>query len=107
MAIITLCGASYVSYNNWLTGADVALWIDSLANVIFTGIPPSLPAAVSCGVAFAARRLKQSKICCISTPRINIAGRVNHFVFDKTGTLTEDGLSVLGFINSSNSKFME
>lgn len=64
-----------------------------------------MPAAVGCGVVFAERRLRVSKIFCTSPPRINIAGRINHFVFDKTGTLTEDGLSVLGFRSSTDKVF--
>lgn len=105
MAIITILGSIYTVYGLWKSNAVVVTYVDRLLNNVFIGVPPALPAAVGSGVAFAARRLKQCKISCISTPRINIAGRINHFVFDKTGTLTEDGLSVLGVRNASENTF--
>jgi cation-transporting ATPase 13A3/4/5 len=62
--------------------------IDRALNLFAIAVPPALPAAVGAGVAFASRRLRNQKIFCISPARINIAGRITHFVFDKTGTLT-------------------
>lgn len=74
-----------------------ATYIDRFLNLIVICVPPALPAAMSCGVAFAIFRLKNQRIFCISPPRVNLSGRITTFVFDKTGTLTEDGLSVQGF----------
>ena len=70
--------------------------IDRSLDLLTICVPPALPAAVTCGVVFAIRRLKKEKIFCISPNRVNVAGRVTTFVFDKTGTLTEDSLSVMG-----------
>lgn len=70
--------------------------ISRTLNLFVIAIPPALPTAVGCGVAFAAARLRTLKIFTTSPQRINLAGRIKLFVFDKTGTLTEDGLSVLG-----------
>jgi P-type E1-E2 ATPase len=68
--------------------------LDRSLDLITITVPPALPAAMTCGVVFAIRRLKENKIFCISPMRVNLAGRVTTFVFDKTGTLTEDGMSV-------------
>ena len=71
--------------------------IDRTLDLITITVPPALPAAMSCGIAFAISRLKRAgSIFCISPTRINLAGQISTFVFDKTGTLTEDSLSVLG-----------
>jgi cation-transporting ATPase 13A2 len=78
-------------------GMPSTTYIDRFLNLIVICVPPALPAAMSCGVAFAIFRLKSQKIFCISPPRVNLSGRITTFVFDKTGTLTEDGLSVQGF----------
>jgi cation-transporting ATPase 13A2 len=78
-------------------GMPSSTFIDRFLNLIVICVPPALPAAMSCGVAFAIFRLKKQRIFCISPPRVNLSGRITTFVFDKTGTLTEDGLSVQGF----------
>jgi len=57
-------------------------------------IPPELPVAMTMGIIFALKKLKNKGIHCINPSRINVAGRVSIMVLDKTGTLTEDGLSV-------------
>lgn len=63
-------------------------------DVITICVPPALPIAMTFGIAFAIRRMKQSKIYCISPPRVNISGKVKVVCFDKTGTLTEDSLDM-------------
>jgi len=78
-------------------GTPSNTFIDRFLNLIVICVPPALPAAMGVGVAFAIFRLKNSRIFCISPPRVNLSGRITTFVFDKTGTLTEDGLSVQGF----------
>ena len=40
--------------------------------------------------------MKQSRIYCISPPKVNIAGKITIMCFDKTGTLTEEGLDLYG-----------
>ncbi len=55
-------------------------------------VPPTLPAVMTVGTAFALMRLKRLGIFCISPNRINVSGLIKICVFDKTGTLTEDGL---------------
>ena len=79
-------------------GVPTKTIIDHTLDLITVAVPPALPAAMSCGIVFALRRLKlQGQIFCISPPRVNMAGQIETFVFDKTGTLTEEGLSVYGF----------
>ena len=87
------------------TGADVLA--NRVANLFVIAIPPALPAAMSSGMIFAIRRLKQQKIFCIAPQRVNIAGRITTFVFDKTGTLTEDSLSVQGYKFQQNERFSD
>lgn len=87
------------------TGADVIA--NRVANLFVIAIPPALPAAMSSGMIFAIRRLKQQRIFCIAPQRVNVAGRITTFVFDKTGTLTEDGLSVQGYKFQQNERFSD
>jgi P-type E1-E2 ATPase len=63
-------------------------------DLITIAVPPSLPAAMTVGTAFALARLKKQEIFCISPPRVNVSGKLETIVFDKTGTLTEEGMSV-------------
>ncbi|KAJ2280135.1 hypothetical protein EV176_001163 [Coemansia sp. RSA 451] len=65
-------------------------------DLITVAVPPALPASMSIGMVFAARRLRKAGIFCISPSRINVASKVAVVVFDKTGTLTEEGMDVLG-----------
>lgn len=78
--------------------------IESL-DIITITVPPALPAAMTAGIVYAQRRLKQSGIFCISPQRINICGQINLVCFDKTGTLTEDGLDLWGVQRVENSSF--
>ncbi|KAJ1852805.1 hypothetical protein GGH12_003257 [Coemansia sp. RSA 1822] len=65
-------------------------------DLITVAVPPALPASMSIGMVFAARRLRKAGIFCISPSRINVASKVAAVVFDKTGTLTDQGMDVLG-----------
>ncbi|KAH7816798.1 putative P-type ATPase (P-ATPase) Superfamily Protein [Monocercomonoides exilis] len=65
-------------------------------DLVTIAVPPTLPAVMSAGSAYALARLKKKKIFCISPQRVNVAGKVKVMCFDKTGTLTEENLSVLG-----------
>ena len=94
MACIAILGFILLIRALLQTGIQPSQLIDRFLNLIVICVPPALPAAMSCGVAFAIFRLKGQRIFCISPPRVNLAGRITTFVFDKTGTLTEDGLSV-------------
>lgn len=91
------------------TGTNAVNMTDRSLDMLTVCVPPSIPAALSCGVVFAINRLKKDKIFCIAPQRVNVAGTVTSFVFDKTGTLTEEGLTVLGFrsVTSENDKLSE
>uniref|UniRef100_A0A3B3Z9F2 P-type ATPase A domain-containing protein n=1 Tax=Periophthalmus magnuspinnatus TaxID=409849 RepID=A0A3B3Z9F2_9GOBI len=78
--------------------------IESL-DIITITVPPALPAAMTAGIVYAQRRLKQIGIFCISPQRINICGQINLVCFDKTGTLTEDGLDLWGVQRVENGSF--
>ncbi|KAK3561806.1 hypothetical protein QTP86_014386 [Hemibagrus guttatus] len=79
--------------------------IESL-DIITITVPPALPAAMTAGIVYAQRRLKNLGIFCISPQRINICGQLNLICFDKTGTLTEDGLDLWGVQRAENSRFL-
>ncbi|KAF4083388.1 hypothetical protein AMELA_G00140630 [Ameiurus melas] len=78
--------------------------IESL-DIITITVPPALPAAMTAGIVYAQRRLRNLGIFCISPQRINICGQLNLICFDKTGTLTEDGLDLWGVQRVENSRF--
>ncbi|KAF3690832.1 putative cation-transporting ATPase 13A3 [Channa argus] len=78
--------------------------IESL-DIITITVPPALPAAMTAGIVYAQRRLKNIGIFCISPQRINICGQINLVCFDKTGTLTEDGLDMWGVQRVENASF--
>ncbi len=74
-------------------------------NLIFTTVPPALPASMAVGVVVSVARLRKKNIYCTSPPTINACGIVDLMVFDKTGTLTEEGLEVFGYrgvLNNTN-----
>ncbi|XP_025038282.2 putative cation-transporting ATPase 13A5 isoform X1 [Pelodiscus sinensis] len=80
----------------------------AMALLLFTvSVPPAIPAALTTGIVYAQKRLKNKKIFCISPQRINICGQINLVCFDKTGTLTEDGLDLWGLIPSQGRSFQE
>ncbi|XP_074860637.1 putative cation-transporting ATPase 13A5 [Carettochelys insculpta] len=77
-----------------------------MALLLFSGsVPPAIPAALTTGIVYAQKRLKNKRIFCISPQRINICGQINLVCFDKTGTLTEDGLDLWSLIPSEESCF--
>ncbi|KAI3375135.1 hypothetical protein L3Q82_021654 [Scortum barcoo] len=78
--------------------------IESL-DIITITVPPALPAAMTAGIVYAQRRLKQVGIFCISPQRINMCGQLNLVCFDKTGTLTEDGLDLWGIQRADEASF--
>uniref|UniRef100_A0A8C5BQU7 ATPase 13A3 n=1 Tax=Gadus morhua TaxID=8049 RepID=A0A8C5BQU7_GADMO len=75
-------------------------------DIITITVPPALPAAMTAGIVYAQRRLKQIGIFCISPQRINICGQINLVCFDKTGTLTEDGLDMWGIHRVENGRWL-
>lgn len=72
-------------------------------DLITITVPPSLPATMTIGTAFALKRLSSHQIICISSNRINVAGKVDLVCFDKTGTLTEEGVKLLGVQGKNDS----
>lgn len=56
--------------------------IESL-DIITITVPPALPAAMTAGIVYAQRRLRNLGIFCISPQRINICGQLNLICFDK------------------------
>uniref|UniRef100_A0A8C5EYK9 ATPase 13A5 n=1 Tax=Gopherus evgoodei TaxID=1825980 RepID=A0A8C5EYK9_9SAUR len=56
----------------------------AMALLLFTvSVPPAIPAALTTGIVYAQKRLKNKKIFCISPQRINICGQINLVCFDK------------------------
>uniref|UniRef100_A0ABM5EJN6 Polyamine-transporting ATPase 13A3-like n=1 Tax=Pogona vitticeps TaxID=103695 RepID=A0ABM5EJN6_9SAUR len=75
-------------------------------DILTITVPPALPAAMTAGVVYAQRRLREKQIFSISPQRINICGQLNLMCFDKTGTLTEDGLDFWGFVRAQDGGFL-
>uniref|UniRef100_A0A7N6AM14 Cation-transporting ATPase n=1 Tax=Anabas testudineus TaxID=64144 RepID=A0A7N6AM14_ANATE len=93
LCLVAVAGIGFV-YSIVLVPAKTII-IESL-DIITITVPPALPAAMTAGIVYAQRRLKNIGIFCISPQRINICGQINLVCFDKTGTLTEDGLDLWG-----------
>nr|XP_034336554.1 probable cation-transporting ATPase 13A3 isoform X2 [Crassostrea gigas] len=107
LAIIAGMGFIYTIVLEVHNGEDVSDIILHALDIITIAVPPALPAALTVGIVFAQRRLKNHEIYCISPRSINVCGGINAVCFDKTGTLTEDGLMMQGVIPTSNSSFCE
>uniref|UniRef100_A0A8C7YDD5 Polyamine-transporting ATPase 13A3 n=1 Tax=Oryzias sinensis TaxID=183150 RepID=A0A8C7YDD5_9TELE len=103
LCLVAVAGIGFI-YSIVLSIINKTIIIESL-DIITITVPPALPAAMTAGIVYAQRRLKQSGIFCISPQRINICGQINLFCFDKTGTLTEDGLDLWGVQRVENSSF--
>uniref|UniRef100_A0A8C5EYF5 Cation-transporting ATPase n=1 Tax=Gopherus evgoodei TaxID=1825980 RepID=A0A8C5EYF5_9SAUR len=68
----------------------------AMALLLFTvSVPPAIPAALTTGIVYAQKRLKNKKIFCISPQRINICGQINLVCFDKVRNI----LLLLNFQN--------
>ena len=103
MALVAFIGSMSTIYTQLAIDTPTDIVVMHALDLFTISIPPSLPAAMQCGIIFAISRLRKQQIYCISPPRVNIAGQIDTFVFDKTGTLTEDGLTVKG-IRTVNSE---
>ncbi|XP_055354336.1 polyamine-transporting ATPase 13A3-like [Paramacrobiotus metropolitanus] len=105
LAAVAGCGLVYsVSLRIYRQEELKQIIIRSL-DLITIAVPPALPAALTVGIVFAQRRLKQSKVFCMSPKTINISGTTNLICFDKTGTLTEDGLDFKGVVPAEDGRF--
>ena len=93
LAIIGFAVSMYQMIQLKLATIDIATKCFDLITIT---VPPSLPATMTVGTAFAIKRLSNHKILCIDSNRINVAGKIDLVCFDKTGTLTEDGVTMLG-----------
>ncbi|KAI8324645.1 hypothetical protein GQ54DRAFT_249104, partial [Martensiomyces pterosporus] len=96
LAFIAVIGFIVNTINLHRLGVSTKAIAKKALDLITVVVPPALPASMSIGMAFAARRLRKEKIFCISPSRINVASKVAVMCFDKTGTLTEEGLDLLG-----------
>uniref|UniRef100_A0A8C0GCV2 Cation-transporting ATPase n=1 Tax=Chelonoidis abingdonii TaxID=106734 RepID=A0A8C0GCV2_CHEAB len=62
----------------------------AMALLLFTvSVPPAIPAALTTGIVYAQKRLKNKKIFCISPQRINICGQINLVCFDKVRNILQ------------------
>eukprot|EP00062_Callorhinchus_milii_P016845 gi/632968589/ref/XP_007900609.1/ PREDICTED: probable cation-transporting ATPase 13A3 isoform X2 [Callorhinchus milii] len=99
-------GFLYTVVNSALNGVTASTIIIESLDIVTITVPPALPAAMTAGIVYAQRRLKNLAIFCISPQRINICGQLNLVCFDKTGTLTEDGLDLWGIQRVEDSSFL-
>ncbi|CAH8583523.1 unnamed protein product [Schistosoma turkestanicum] len=95
VALVFLCITIYLMYWN---NKDLYYIILRPLDIVTIVIPPILPVAMSVGIVFAQRRLRNHGIYCINPSVMNVCGVINLTCFDKTGTLTEDGLDLWGVI---------
>ena len=107
MAIISFMGYGIILPPSIHYGLDTKHIIFKGFNLTSTAVPPTLPAAMTVGIAYALSRLRKNKIYWIAPNAINAAGRVKSIVFDKTGTLTEDSLRFSGVTLSSQGTFTD
>ena len=63
-------------------------------DLVTTGIPPSLPVVLSCGLVYAKHALRRRRITCSKPHTISSVASVDRVVFDKTGTLTSERMSL-------------
>ncbi|CAH8649580.1 unnamed protein product [Schistosoma margrebowiei] len=95
VALVGLCVSVYLMYWNKKELYYIILRPLDLVTIV---IPPILPVAMSVGIVFAQRRLRNHGIYCINPSVMNVCGVINLTCFDKTGTLTEDGLDLWGVV---------
>ncbi|XP_075427201.1 polyamine-transporting ATPase 13A3 isoform X3 [Ascaphus truei] len=98
-------GFIYTVVNSIIHKVPAGIIIIESLDIITITVPPALPAAMTAGIVYAQRRLKNLGIFCISPQRINICGQLNLVCFDKTGTLTEDGLDLWGIQRAEHARF--
>merc|ERR1719483_172359 len=60
-----------IMVNRGSPSSDIAL---KTLDLITICVPPALPAALSCGILFSQRRLKEKLVYCISPRGINLCG---------------------------------
>ncbi|CAK4138081.1 unnamed protein product [Aphanomyces euteiches] len=84
------------SYDAAIRGLGFIRIVVSWLDLITIAVPPALPLILSVGVGYAIQRLEVDGICCIDSPKVNLAGHLTCFCFDKTGTLTKDHMSFEG-----------
>ncbi|XP_022090226.1 probable cation-transporting ATPase 13A3 isoform X2 [Acanthaster planci] len=106
LASIAFIGATYVITIKILHHAKTHDIILKALDVFTIAVPPALPAALTIGMVYAQRRLKNLRIFCISPQRINLAGMLDVICFDKTGTLTEDHLELLAVSHVKKDSFV-
>ncbi|CAH8629289.1 unnamed protein product [Schistosoma intercalatum] len=95
VALVSLCVTIYLMYWN---KKELYYIILRPLDIVTIVIPPVLPVAMSVGIVFAQRRLRNHGIYCINQSVMNVCGVINLTCFDKTGTLTEDGLDLWGVV---------
>ncbi|XP_041030347.1 probable cation-transporting ATPase 13A4 isoform X1 [Carcharodon carcharias] len=100
LTVIAAIGMIYSVCILVLNGVPAGKIVRKVLDVITIAVSPALPAAVTIGIIYAQKRLKNKGIFCISPQRINICGQLNLICFDKTGTLTEDGLDLWGLVST-------
>ena len=104
LAIISIFGYIWVLPQSIMVLSLKRLILKGI-NLLSIAVPPTLPAAMTVGIAYALARLSKSKIFCIDPHKINSAGLIKSIVFDKTGTLTDESLGFAGVVLSENGKF--
>ncbi len=94
--IVAAVGFAFAIWRYNALGAETRVSVLRAFDLITIVVPPSLPLAMTVGIAFSLVQLQKAKIFCIAPARINLAGKIKMMCFDKTGTLTSDSLQFRG-----------
>lgn len=95
LACFAFVGAIYIITIKVINKADTKDIVLKALDIFTIAVSPALPAALTIGLVYAQKRLKDLGIFCISPQRINLGGMMDVVCFDKTGTLTADHLELL------------
>lgn len=103
--LLATLGIMYLLTIYFFRGISIETMVLDSLDLITIVVPPALPAAMTSGIVYSQARLLKKGIFCVSSPRINVCGKLKLLCFDKTGTLTEGGLELWGVVPCANSEF--
>ncbi len=93
LAVLAICTIIFLF--GLARGEPVMLMFLTAVSLAVAAIPEALPAVVSIGLAFGARRMSRSNALVRRLPCVESLGSVTVICSDKTGTLTENRLRVV------------